>query len=85
MFANKMLPEKDFGAYVCWSEKMFNRTHGIERKIPNETLDANIYFNHPAVRFNREKYMPDFDADEFKCTLNPVNKTSIFLASQRLA
>jgi hypothetical protein len=27
LFANKLLPEFDFGAMVCWYESIFNRTH----------------------------------------------------------
>lgn len=47
-FANKMVPEYDFGAIVCWNEMLFNRTHfdkGLHR------LDMGAYVKLPHVSF----------------------------------
>jgi hypothetical protein len=48
LFANKMLPDQDFEALLCWHEKIWDRTHrerGIER------LQKEVYLNLPQVGF----------------------------------
>ncbi|KAI6184987.1 Glycosyl transferase, family 14-containing protein [Aphelenchoides bicaudatus] len=65
-FANKMVPEYDFGAIVCWNEMLFNRTHfdkGLHR------LDKGAYVKLPHVRFNRakQKFGKKFDVNRFDC------------------
>uniref|UniRef100_A0AC35FLN3 Core-2/I-Branching enzyme n=1 Tax=Panagrolaimus sp. PS1159 TaxID=55785 RepID=A0AC35FLN3_9BILA len=67
IFANKMIQDVDFGAYICWSERMFNRTFNENRLDPIETLNATIYLEHPAVRYNRERHLPNFDPEKFQC------------------
>ncbi|KAI6170487.1 hypothetical protein M3Y97_01149600 [Aphelenchoides bicaudatus] len=66
-FANKMIPEYDFGAIVCWNEKLFNRTHfdrGVQR------LNKKLYVKLPHVRFHnaRLKYGKAFNMNLFDCT-----------------
>ncbi|KAI6177786.1 Beta-1,3-galactosyl-O-glycosyl-glycoprotein beta-1,6-N-acetylglucosaminyltransferase 3 [Aphelenchoides bicaudatus] len=65
-FANKMIPNVDFGAIVCWNEMLFNRTHhdrGIHR------LNKSDYVNLPHVRFNhaKQKYGASFNITRFNC------------------
>uniref|UniRef100_A0AC34GVY1 Uncharacterized protein n=1 Tax=Panagrolaimus sp. ES5 TaxID=591445 RepID=A0AC34GVY1_9BILA len=67
LFANKMIQTVDFGAYICWNERMFNRTFDVNRLDPMKTLNLTIYLEHPAVRYNRERYLPNFDPLLFKC------------------
>ncbi|KAI6177789.1 hypothetical protein M3Y97_00945900 [Aphelenchoides bicaudatus] len=66
-FANKMMPKYDFGAIVCWSEKLFDRTHydrGIHR------LNKTAYEILPQIRYNnaKRKYGTKFDINRFNCT-----------------
>jgi hypothetical protein len=46
LFANKFMPDKDFGALVCWHELMFNRTH-FDRG--HYRLDRTEYLQMPQV------------------------------------
>ena len=68
LFYNKMMPSIDFGAYACWAEKLHNRTY-VERKPPIKTLNSDLYLNHPAVRYNRERKVPGFNESKFDCFL----------------
>lgn len=46
LFANKMVPQEDWGAVLCWHEMMRTRTHkerGIER------LKSEVYLGLPQV------------------------------------
>lgn len=80
LFANKFMPDEDFGAISCWHELIFNRTH-IERRL--DRLDADLYLNLPhvsysriqskailQVRYNRDRDLrgDGFDINKFNCT-----------------
>ncbi|KAH7720899.1 hypothetical protein AAVH_11537 [Aphelenchoides avenae] len=69
LLGNKMMPEFDFGATVCWHEKMFNRTHydrGTHR------LRASVYESLPHTRFVNEKKRNNgvVDLKTFDCSYN---------------
>ncbi|KAH7701592.1 Protein H41C03.3 [Aphelenchoides avenae] len=69
LVGNKMMPEFDFAASVCWHEKMFNRTHydkGTHR------LRASVYENLPHTRFINEKKRNNgtVDLKTFDCSHN---------------
>ncbi|KAH7730137.1 core-2/I-Branching enzyme family protein [Aphelenchoides avenae] len=65
LFANKMMPEFDFGATSCWHELMFNRSHfnrGIHR------LSKSAYTELPHVRYQTEKQRNrTMDLKSFDC------------------
>lgn len=43
LFVNKIMPEFDFAAAVCWYERLFNRSY-VE-PATTERLDPNFYLN----------------------------------------
>jgi hypothetical protein len=57
LFVNKMMPDFDFRAILCWYEHLFNRTHMPECRVeePSCGLDENYYRNLPHVRFQQFK------------------------------
>ena len=48
LFANKLMPEFDFGAVECWYESMFNRSH-VKGYDKFDLLNATLYKNMPNV------------------------------------
>nr|CAD2159367.1 unnamed protein product [Meloidogyne enterolobii] len=67
LFVNKMMPEFDFGAILCWHEEMRRRTlinKGLHR------LNASLYQNWPQTRFHKEwvRTNGNVDLDNFNCT-----------------
>uniref|UniRef100_A0A915ER96 Uncharacterized protein n=1 Tax=Ditylenchus dipsaci TaxID=166011 RepID=A0A915ER96_9BILA len=50
LFANKLLPEFDFGAIDCWYEEMFHRSY-LETHNPFTRLNATLYQSMPQVRY----------------------------------
>jgi len=75
LFGNKVLPEKEVRAPLCWYEDMFNRTY--ERRNMEGLYD--IYYTElPYVRFQR--YKRDVlerakEGDEWKARLGQFNCT----------
>uniref|UniRef100_A0A914NGC1 Uncharacterized protein n=1 Tax=Meloidogyne incognita TaxID=6306 RepID=A0A914NGC1_MELIC len=66
LFVNKMMPEYDFGAILCWHEEMRRRTlinKGLHR------LNASLYQNWPQTRFHKEwvRTNGNVDLDNFSC------------------
>uniref|UniRef100_A0A915DW91 Uncharacterized protein n=1 Tax=Ditylenchus dipsaci TaxID=166011 RepID=A0A915DW91_9BILA len=65
LFANKLMPEFDFGAIGCWHETIFNRTY-ISRGV--QRLRPAMYKNLPAVRYHAEKLKSgQMNMDRFDC------------------
>ncbi|KAI6170635.1 N-acetyllactosaminide beta-1,6-N-acetylglucosaminyl-transferase, isoform C [Aphelenchoides bicaudatus] len=67
LFANKFMPDRDFGSIACWHEHLFNQTHfdrGTKR------LKSDFYLSLPHVRFNRERNQKGdaFDVKTFNCS-----------------
>ncbi|KAI6175041.1 hypothetical protein M3Y97_00988000 [Aphelenchoides bicaudatus] len=62
MFVNKIMPEFDMAAVVCWYERLFNRTY-IDPPT-TERLDPNFYLNLAHVRY---QYLKDANG-----IVNPV-------------
>uniref|UniRef100_A0A914DNM5 Uncharacterized protein n=1 Tax=Acrobeloides nanus TaxID=290746 RepID=A0A914DNM5_9BILA len=80
LFVNKIMPEFDFGAVICWYEKMFNRTYLEEPTA--EKLDKNYYLSLPHVRFHHEKLKSNgnLDVQNFDCkTGNIYAKSNNFV------
>ncbi|KAI6204273.1 hypothetical protein M3Y94_00653800 [Aphelenchoides besseyi] len=53
IFINKFLPSFDFGAAVCWYERIFERTHG--RRDVSDQLDESFYRRLPHARYQKLK------------------------------
>ncbi|KAI6180307.1 hypothetical protein M3Y98_00706000 [Aphelenchoides besseyi] len=53
IFVNKFLPTFDFGAAVCWYERIFERTHGL-REVSDQ-LDESFYRRLPHARYQKLK------------------------------
>ncbi|KAL3122992.1 hypothetical protein niasHT_006392 [Heterodera trifolii] len=53
LFANKLLPEFDFGALLCWWEEMHRRAHFESRERSLGRLNRAIYADLPHVRFQK--------------------------------
>ena len=49
LYANKFMPNEDYGAISCWFEYLHNRTH-VGRDI--SWLNEQLYLNRPQVCFN---------------------------------
>uniref|UniRef100_A0A914DPZ3 Uncharacterized protein n=1 Tax=Acrobeloides nanus TaxID=290746 RepID=A0A914DPZ3_9BILA len=66
LFANKMMPEHDIGAIVCWYEHLFNRSH---LEPPNsKNLNQDYYLSMPHIRFHQEKKINGFvNISNFNC------------------
>ncbi|KAI6170358.1 hypothetical protein M3Y97_01162100 [Aphelenchoides bicaudatus] len=63
---NKMIPEYDYSAIVCWNEVLFNRTffdRGVHR------LNKDAYVKLPQVRLNaaRRRFGKKFDMEDHTC------------------
>uniref|UniRef100_A0A7E4VIZ7 Nucleotid_trans domain-containing protein n=1 Tax=Panagrellus redivivus TaxID=6233 RepID=A0A7E4VIZ7_PANRE len=67
LFANKFQPSKDFGAYVCWREWMFNRGNDPDGQVPEKVLNRTFYESSLLVRFQKESRKSGFNVNEFKC------------------
>ncbi|KAL7071103.1 hypothetical protein ACQ4LE_010019 [Meloidogyne hapla] len=67
LFINKMMPEYDFGAILCWHEEMRRRTL-IE--VGFKRLNASIYQNWPQTRYHQEwrRNSGKVDIEKFNCT-----------------
>jgi hypothetical protein len=46
LYANKFIPDQDFGGISCWLENLHNRTH-LDRDL--NRLKSSIYLNLPQV------------------------------------
>ncbi|KAF7633660.1 hypothetical protein Mgra_00006968 [Meloidogyne graminicola] len=68
LFLNKMMPEIDFGAIICWHEEMRRRTL-IEKGI--NRINATIYQNLPQTRFHQKwkRTLGKVNIKEFKCEI----------------
>ncbi|VDD93432.1 unnamed protein product [Enterobius vermicularis] len=64
LFANKFLPEFDFGAIVCWTQHLFALTYGLSVR----PLDIHYYQRLPYVRYNSNIEQYRKRADTFNCT-----------------
>ncbi|KAI3408872.1 hypothetical protein GPALN_007466 [Globodera pallida] len=53
LFANKLMPEFDFGALLCWWEKMHQRAYNETRHRSFSRLNSAIYADLPHVRFQK--------------------------------
>uniref|UniRef100_A0A183CQV2 CAP10 domain-containing protein n=1 Tax=Globodera pallida TaxID=36090 RepID=A0A183CQV2_GLOPA len=53
LFANKLMPEFDFGALLCWWEKMHQRAYNETRQRSLSRLNSAIYADLPHVRFQK--------------------------------
>ena len=69
LFGNKLMPEFDFTASVCWREFLFNKTYINPIANPSDELNKSFYLNMSNVRYNRERYDPSFNVSNFKCKL----------------
>ncbi|KAI1728314.1 core-2/I-Branching enzyme domain-containing protein [Ditylenchus destructor] len=68
LFANKLMPEFDFGAISCWHETIFNRTQ-LDRGT--HRLKPEVYKQLPTVRYHAEKKANgSVDLDKFDCHYN---------------
>ena len=69
LFFSPMNPRFEFVAYLCWRERMFNRTYSPERALPIESLEPHFkfYVDHPMVRFNRQRNDSSFNVGDFRC------------------
>lgn len=71
LFINKMSPDFDFGAILCWHEEMRSRTlvdKGVNR------LNIKYYQNWPQTRFHREILKTGkVNLDKFNCDINIKN------------
>uniref|UniRef100_A0A914ENK6 Uncharacterized protein n=1 Tax=Acrobeloides nanus TaxID=290746 RepID=A0A914ENK6_9BILA len=66
LFVNKMMPDYDFGAMVCWYEHMFNRTH-VEP--PNsKNLNPDYYLSMPHKMDRKRK----------KISYNEIDPETVF-------
>lgn len=72
LFANKLLPEADYGALYCWLRELERRNSNERRTgtVAMDRLESQSYFDElPAVRYNRaRKLTPAGSSFEFKCT-----------------
>jgi hypothetical protein len=55
LFVNKILPEYEVRAALCWYEALFNHTHGEDREEGRgfKRLDDSYYRDLPHVRFQQ--------------------------------
>uniref|UniRef100_A0A183BRP0 Reverse transcriptase domain-containing protein n=1 Tax=Globodera pallida TaxID=36090 RepID=A0A183BRP0_GLOPA len=53
LFANKLMPEFDFGALLCWWEKMHQRAYIETRQRSLSRLNSAFYADLPHVRFQK--------------------------------
>ena len=69
LFFSPMNPQFEFVAYLCWRERMFNRTYSPERGSPEETLEPHLkfYLDHAMVRFHRQRNNSFFKIEDFRC------------------
>lgn len=66
-FVNKMMPEHDFGAIVCWYEYMFNMSY-LEPQT-SKNLNMDYYLSMPHVRYHKEKLKNGFiNIRNFDCS-----------------
>lgn len=59
LFGNKFLPDRDFGAIVCWHELMFNRTH-LDRGIKRLNPETYLNLTHVSYSFSFSIYNTNF-------------------------
>uniref|UniRef100_A0A914HUX7 Uncharacterized protein n=1 Tax=Globodera rostochiensis TaxID=31243 RepID=A0A914HUX7_GLORO len=57
LFANKLMPQFDFGALLCWWEKMHQRAYIETRRRSLSRLNSAFYSDLPHVRF--QKFVAD--------------------------
>ena len=69
LFGNKLMSEIDFTASVCWREFLFNKTYVNPIANPADELNKSFYLNLSTVRYNKERYDPNFNISNFKCKL----------------
>ena len=69
IFGNKIMSDIDFTASVCWREFLFNKTYINPIANPADELNKSAYLNLPTVRYNKERYDPNFDISNFRCNL----------------
>ncbi|KAE9552242.1 hypothetical protein FO519_004551 [Halicephalobus sp. NKZ332] len=69
LFGNKLMTEVDFLASVCWREFLFNKTYVNPIVNPADELNQTVYTNAPAVRYNQQRYDPNFNISNFDCKL----------------
>uniref|UniRef100_A0A914HTU1 Uncharacterized protein n=1 Tax=Globodera rostochiensis TaxID=31243 RepID=A0A914HTU1_GLORO len=53
LFANKLMPQFDFGALLCWWEKMHQRAYIETRQRSLSRLNSAFYADLPHVRFQK--------------------------------
>lgn len=67
LFVNKLMPDFDYGAVVCWAENIYNRTHFPSLYSNYHKLDDKYYSMLPHVRYNRRKHKHDLkNKNDFK-------------------
>uniref|UniRef100_A0A7E4VG83 DDE Tnp4 domain-containing protein n=1 Tax=Panagrellus redivivus TaxID=6233 RepID=A0A7E4VG83_PANRE len=67
MFANKVYPEFDYGAYECMRERMFNRTYNVDELPSMNILNETAYKTFLPVCFHREEQKYSFSNEKFDC------------------
>lgn len=70
IYINKIMPEIDFAAIVCWHEYMFNRSH-LEAPT-NKHLNKTHYFSLPHLKYHYKKLLNNGTVDKANvdCTFN---------------
>ena len=69
LFFSSMNPRLEFAVYLCWRERMFNRTYSPERALSTETLEPHLklYLDRAMVRFHQQRNNSSFKVEDFRC------------------